>query len=206
MTPPQVKRRHVESVPIAQLIQHPRNPRRGRTSMIQDSIREVGFVDTPVVQESTGYVLGGNHRLRAAEAEGITEVPVDYIDVDDEQAYKILLVLNRTGDVAGYDDRELADALQFLTDSGVSLQGTGYTSGDLDDILARLNPPSLDDLAGAHGDAPAPGDGAVSFVWAVRVPLVVVDELKAAFAKIGGDSDHERALRLLAALTPDPPE
>lgn len=116
-----------ELVPVGKLEQHPDNPRQGNTEVISESVSANGFYGAIVAQRSTGYVLAGNHRLAAARAQGITDVPVVWADVDDEQAKRILLVDNRANDSAGYDTAELAAVLADTPD----LIGTGYTAEDL---------------------------------------------------------------------------
>jgi DNA modification methylase len=161
-----VRDQSFETVPIDALRPHPDNPRRADTSVVVDSIAANGFYGALVVQRSTGHILAGNHRWRAARESGITELPVLYLDVDDDRARRILLVDNRTSDLAGYDETELV-ALLLLSMSATEAQlsGTGFTEDDLAALVAA------DLLAGAEAaeelddcpDAPeaptsAPGD------------------------------------------------
>lgn len=125
-----------ELTPLDKLTTHPENPRRGDVSAIADSIHAHGFYGTVVAQRSTGHVLAGNHRLMAARQEGLTELPVVWIDVDDDRARRILIADNRTSDLGSYDDALLIELLADLALSEQSLAGTGYTSDDLE-LLAR---------------------------------------------------------------------
>lgn len=113
---------------------HPENPRVGDVGAIKQSIEAHGFYGVIVAQESTGYVLAGNHRLKAAKELGLETVPVAFIDVDDDKARRILLADNRTADQGGYNDETLLDLLERLD----GLEGTGYTGDDLDDLLVSL--------------------------------------------------------------------
>jgi hypothetical protein len=120
-----------ELVPINEIKPHPRNPRAGDVDMIADSIEYHGFYGAVVVQRSTRYILAGNHRWKAAVRAGATEIPVIWVDCDDDEALRILLVDNRTNDLAAYDDEALNRLLaQILTESG-HLDGTGYEPGFL---------------------------------------------------------------------------
>ena len=83
-------------VAVDKLINHPNNPRQGDIGAIAVSIQENGWFGSLVAQKSSGHVLAGNHRLQAARQLDIKEVPVHWIDVDDNQALKILLADNRT--------------------------------------------------------------------------------------------------------------
>lgn len=120
-----------ELVPVGELKTHPENPRRGDVSLVAESIRTNGFYGAVVAQRSTGYVLAGNHRLMAADSVGLDEIPVVWVDVDDEQAMRILLADNRTSDLAAYDDDSLGRLLEHLSSTDGGLEGTGYSEFDL---------------------------------------------------------------------------
>ncbi len=114
---------NVDVVPIATLTPHPRNPRRGNVNAIAESITRFGQFKPLTVQRSTGHVLAGNHTLAALRGLGHDTVPVIYLDVDDDTALAILLADNRTSDLGGYDEKELA---RILNDARNALDGTGY--------------------------------------------------------------------------------
>jgi hypothetical protein len=126
----------VERVPVAELTLYPGNPRKGNLALISDSLTVYGQVQPLVVQKSTGYVVIGNHRLMAARELGWTHVDVNYVDIDDETARKLLLIDNRTSDTGSYDEDLLAELLASLSED---LEYTGYTPDDLDDLLAAMN-------------------------------------------------------------------
>jgi hypothetical protein len=126
-----------ESVSLGDLRPHPRNPRHGSVEAIRQSIGHNGFYGAVVAQKSTGYILAGNHRWMAARESGMAEVPVIWVDVDDERALKILLADNRTNDLATYDESQLADILAGLANTS-DLLGTGYDGDDLDELIGDI--------------------------------------------------------------------
>ena len=128
-----------EEVEIGKLKMHPGNPRNGDIDLIGESININGFFGAIVAQRSTGRILAGNHRWKAAKAEGKDKVPVAWVDVDDDHALRILLADNRTNDVASYDESALASLLTELNES-CGLEGTGYKPEDLDQLLADISP------------------------------------------------------------------
>jgi ParB-like chromosome segregation protein Spo0J len=128
----------VELVSIDKLEIHPDNPRQGDIGAIVTSIEENGFYGTLVAQQSTSRVLAGNHRLQAAIAAGLKELPVYWVDVNDIEARKILLADNRTSDLASYDDNQLLHILKDLIEVDNSLLGTGFDGDDLDDLIKDL--------------------------------------------------------------------
>jgi site-specific DNA-methyltransferase (adenine-specific) len=129
----------IETVRIDELEPHPANPRQGDVGLIHSLIEENGWYGVIVAQRSSGRILAGNHRWKAAKAAGMSELPVAYLDVDDDRAERILLADNRSNDLASYDDHALADLLQTLTATDHGLLGTGYDGDDLDQLLHDLN-------------------------------------------------------------------
>ena len=138
-----------ETVPIDEVQPHPRNPRRGNVELIAESIRQNGFYGSLIVQRSSGHILAGSHRWRGAKAAGYTEVPVTWVDVDDDKATDILLVDNRASDVGEYDTDLIAELLAEKVDEG-ALGATGWTEAALDELLALANTLETDD--GGEGD------------------------------------------------------
>ena len=137
---PDIINKITKTVDPATLKEHPRNPRKGNLELVKESIKAHGFFGTILVQESTGYVLAGNHRLRAAQALGMTEVPAVFVDVTDEMATRILIADNRTSDVAEYDTETLANLLADLQVTEAGLNGLGFDDLDLAALLDELEP------------------------------------------------------------------
>ncbi len=131
----------IEMVDVEKLVLHPANPRQGDIGAIFSSIQENGWFGVLVAQRSTGHVLAGNHRLRAAVQAGITRVPVHYLDVDDDRALRVLLADNKSNDMASYNDAALAELLQLLESTEQGLLGTLYDGDDLDKLLSDLAEP-----------------------------------------------------------------
>lgn len=157
-------RLEVQSVPIADLTPYPGNARRGNVEKVAESLLWNGQFRPLVVQRSTGYVLAGNHTLRAAtDRLGWTEIDVTYVDVDDDHARRIVLADNRTSDLADYDE----ELLHRLLEDAEDLDGTGYEDEDRE-ILRRVwdaehgDPDDPEDLLPAKGDLLALADVAVA--------------------------------------------
>ena len=132
-------------VPIDSLRPHPDNPRRGQIEPIAASLQMHGQY-RPLVCQLDGTVLAGNHTLAAARALGWSHVAATMLDVDDETARRILLVDNRTSDLATYDDRELVRLLDELTHTEAGLAGTAFDDAELQRLLAVLEPVPIDDV------------------------------------------------------------
>jgi hypothetical protein len=108
------------TVPVNSIRPHPRNPRRGDVYAIGKSIEAHGFYGRVLVQKSTGYILVGNHRYFAAVEADAAEIPVEYVDVPDDEALRILLDDNRASDMAQYDHEILRTAMAEAGPSAIS--------------------------------------------------------------------------------------
>lgn len=124
------------AVPVSGLKPYGTNPRRGDVGAIVESLRVNGQYRPIVVRAGTNEVLAGNHTLLAARELGWPDIAATFVECDDEQAARIVLVDNRANDLAGYDDALLLELLQSLDDG---LEGTGFSDDDLAAMLADLD-------------------------------------------------------------------
>ncbi len=145
------------AIVLADVKEHPQNPRRGNDEAVAESIRANGFYGGIVVQKSTGLVIAGNTRYRVAVKDGAESIPGFWLDVDDDTATRIMLADNRTSDVATYDDRVLAQMLSDLRDSNDGLTGTLFSDAEVESLvrssglLADEAVSFLDGIDGADG-------------------------------------------------------
>lgn len=136
--------RDIEIVASDSVTPHPDNPNEGDVGAIVESIEEVGFYEPILVQESSRRIISGEHRWRALTAMGRPEVPVTFIDVDDETALRILIGANeiaRRG--SRVDEQRLAKLLTDLAQQTDTLAGTGFDMDALDSLLADLAMPDV---------------------------------------------------------------
>lgn len=122
-------------VPIEELHHHPRNARRGDVQAIAASIRANGLYRPAYVQRSTSLIVAGNHTTAALRELEAQLAPRLLLDVDDDQAVRILLADNRTADLGEYAERELLDTLRELSASSeLGLIGTAYDPEEVERI------------------------------------------------------------------------
>lgn len=136
----------VESVALDSIVPHPDNPRVGDVGVIARSLRAHGQYRPLVVQAGTRRILAGNHTWAAARELGWSEIAVAWVDVDEPQAKRIMLVDNRASDMGRYDAETLSDLLQSLEGD---FEGTGYDQVDLDGLLRSTATPD-------PGERPSP--------------------------------------------------
>jgi hypothetical protein len=143
-------------IPLDQMRPHPENYNQGDVGAICESLDSHGFYGAVIVQRATGNILAGNHRYFAAQAKGAKTLPGFWLDVDDEDAKRILAVDNRTAKLATVDESKLVQLLASVFSTPKGLAGTGYDGDDLDDLVQQLQPPDLGKLGGGGG--PSEGD------------------------------------------------
>ena len=128
LTHPSLSR--IEYWPILRLVEYARNPRKNDAAVDRmcASIAEFGF-KIPVLARSTGEVVDGHLRLKAARKLGITEIPVILCDEwSDAQVKAFRLLVNRSVTWADWDESLLALEMQ-------DLQATGFDAREIDDLL-----------------------------------------------------------------------
>ncbi|MGG2460614.1 ParB/RepB/Spo0J family partition protein [Streptomyces sp. RGM 3693] len=187
------------AVPVDELAPYHRNPRTGDLDSIAESLSTNGQYRPIVVNRGTltgrpNEILAGNHTYKAAKQLGWVEIAVTWLDVDDDAAAKIVIVDNRTSDLAGYDTVLLADILQDLPD----LQGTGYDQEQLDQLLDETDLPAPIELP-----SDGVGTGAAATVdylqwgylqWSstrVRITQAEVELLDALYKRFVADNDSD---------------
>lgn len=125
--------------PIDSIESHPENPRRGNIDVVADSLRIYGQTKPIIVQDSTGYIVAGNHtRLAAMERLGWTQIAAVRAALTDEEALGYLMMDNRSSDLGSYDETSRIEILERLRETG-RLDATGYSSDELDAIVAAAN-------------------------------------------------------------------
>jgi len=121
----------VETVSVNEIQTHPLNPREGDIGAIIDSLSTMGQYRPIVVNRLTKHCVSGNHTLQAAVQLGWEKIAVHWIEVDDIEEIKILIVDNRTSDLATYDSGDLNKLL-----TSTSIKGTGFSREEVAEILA----------------------------------------------------------------------
>lgn len=130
---------HHRYVSISELVLDEANPRthpERNVGLIASSLREFGQVEPILIQRGTNRVIAGHGRIEALRQLGLEQAEVREIDVDDGQARRLAVLLNRTSDLAGWD----AELLQVLLDEAdqidISAADLGFSDDELDALAA----------------------------------------------------------------------
>ena len=146
MTQEQIIAGNTTLVDVTKLKGYDKNPRKGNVKAIAESLQTNSQYRPIVVQKNSMKILAGNHTWRAAKELGWKKIAVVFVDVDDDQAKRIVLADNRTNDLAEYDNEILAELLKDLGDS----VGTGYSEDDMNAIMNAVSADAEDVLMVAH--------------------------------------------------------
>ncbi|WP_457095140.1 ParB N-terminal domain-containing protein [Mycobacteroides abscessus] len=156
--------------PPSKLRNYHRNPRKGNVDSVVASLKAHGQYRpiTANIGTHTGRpneVLAGNHTLKAFRKLAADQpddarwnaILVHWVDVDEDQAKRIVLADNRTSEKGTYDNKALAD---LLSDVSHDLTGLGYTAEDLDAISATSLGADIEVDLGLDDDDEPPAESA----------------------------------------------
>lgn len=127
--------------PVEQLTELSGNPRRGDVVAVAASLREFAQ-RKPIIATRDGTVIAGNHTLAAARAMGWEQIAVVWVDDDDSRARAFALADNRTHDLGGYDQEQLATLVAEVAEYDQALvSAAGFDDKTLAKLAAVLDPP-----------------------------------------------------------------
>jgi ParB-like nuclease domain len=162
--------------PITDLAPHPHNPRRITEARFKALVRAVKaspemLKARPVVAlASSGHVIMGNMRLRAARELGWTSIPTFYVDLSEAEAAQWMLRDNNQ--YGEWDDAGLEEMLAKLHAAGADLDLTGFSEEQVHAILA----------ASGVGEVEIPGvmnehtDGVTRLCWWPKVAVPISED------------------------------
>ena len=123
---------HAEVAP-ADLTPHPLNWRehpQGQRAAVEGSIGEVGWIRSVLVNKRTGRMLDGHLRLALALERGEATVPVEFVDVTEDEERLILATLDPMAGMATRNAERFAELVEALE----------VRSGPLKDLIASIAP------------------------------------------------------------------
>ena len=127
-------------VPITELNEWEKNPRMNQAAVdkVAASIRRFGFGAPIVARKEDRMIIAGHTRIKAARTiEGMTHVPVRYLDISMKEAEALALADNKLGEIAVWEDNMLASLLADLSEEeAVSL---GFNEEELEDLLGDID-------------------------------------------------------------------
>ncbi|WP_231408358.1 ParB N-terminal domain-containing protein [Streptomyces sp. MC1] len=163
--------RYITYVPLADLPPDPANPKKHELERIIASIKDHGFISTPVVDERTGLTIDGHGRRRAliemhvrgepvpggllVDDDGGWLVPVTrgWASETDHQAHAVLILLNRLQEAGGWYPKPLAAILEELATGDADLfDSLAYSDDEMEQLLRQVDPEELPQGDGESGE------------------------------------------------------
>lgn len=143
----------IDKQSVDKLLKAPYNPRKElkpgdvEYTKLKNSIEKFGYVEPIIVNDRTGYIVGGHQRLSVLKDLGYTEVEVVHVDLDDAHEKALNIALNKvSGD---WDADKLEDLLRDINiNSDLDIKFTGF---DLDELETMFNG-ALESLGGDDED------------------------------------------------------
>lgn len=128
----------IEHIAIDALIPYARNARthsEAQVAQLAAAIREFGWTN-PVLVDESGGIIAGHGRVLAARSMGMMSVPcIRLAHLNETQKRALVLADNKIAENAGWDEQLLAIELQDLSAMGYDMLLTGFSDQDIQELL-----------------------------------------------------------------------
>lgn len=168
---------HGEADP-ATLIANPRNwrthPPEQRAALVAELDR-VGFVQSVVVNRTTGLLVDGHLRVEVAVERRVPTIPVVYVELTEEEEQRVLVALDPLSSMAGADATILASLMDGLALENEALERhlVSFLAGGKP---GRIDPDDVPDVPEGPAVYVQPGDlwslGSHRLMWAPEGAVV----------------------------------
>lgn len=132
-----------ELADIVTLVPNPRNPNQHPEKQIQllaKIIKNQGWRAPITVSNRSGFVVRGHGRLLAAQALGLSQVPIDRQDYASEaEEWADLIADNRIAELAEIDSNMLSSLLAEIDLGEFDTDLTGFSEKQINNLLADFN-------------------------------------------------------------------
>lgn len=147
---------HVTYEHLEQLLlrRHPKNPKAHDLAAVRTSIERFGFISPVVLNDTDRTVAEGHGRVDTLTQmqscgapspagirlgpDGQWLVPTVHVRLEPGEADAYRIAANRTVELGGWDPVLLADLLRSTAKGAEGLTGTGFTTKDMDELLASV--------------------------------------------------------------------
>lgn len=130
----------VETLAVTDLIPFAKNSRThpdSQVAQIAGSIKEFGFTNPILIDESNG-IIAGHGRLLAARKLNLTEVPCIRLEgLTDAQKRAYVIADNKIALNAGWDEKLLSLELKELKEFGIDNESLGFSDADIKSLSLK---------------------------------------------------------------------
>lgn len=122
----------IKMVNVGDIVPYKNNPRYNDDAVepVKESIKTFGF-RVPMILDANNVIVAGHTRFEAAQALGMSEVPVIYADdLTEEQIRAYRIADNKTADFSIWDNKKLLIELEGLDDI--------FTGFNIDELMSDM--------------------------------------------------------------------
>ena len=161
---------------LDRLIPYARNSRTHsdeQVSQIAASIKEFGFTN-PVLIDESGGIIAGHGRVMAARKLGLSEVPTLTLSgLSETQKRAYVIADNRLALNAGWDEEMLRVEFEALKETDFDLELTGFSLDEIDALFpVEVEGLTDEDAVPEAPEVPVTVEGSQSRCWAMFGCLV----------------------------------
>jgi hypothetical protein len=106
-----------------------KHPDRQR-SALRGTLDKVGWVASIMVNKRTGRMIDGHARVEEALSKGEKSVPVDYVDLSEDEEKLVLATLDPIGALAEADGDKLEELLGEIAGENIDLLASTFDDAD----------------------------------------------------------------------------
>lgn len=136
--PTKHQRYTIERVLRSSIIEHPKNPRRitdAAKKKLRDKMKDVGLLQPPIVNRTTGYLLSGHQRIATLDSlerykpgKNDYTLDVSVVELDGKAEASMLVFLNNASAMGTWD----TDALGELATTDTTFDDMGFDRVDVE--------------------------------------------------------------------------
>jgi ParB-like chromosome segregation protein Spo0J len=175
---------------VDNLLAHPQNWRLhpdAQQQALAGVIDDVGFVRSILVNKTTGHVVDGHARIAILMRSGATEVPVEYVELDEAEEATVLATLDPIGAMAAADKAKLDDLMRQVQSDDERVQALMSEIAEREGVVP-VDAAKWDDAFGAIPDEDRAPFQQMTFTLHDTQAEMVRDALKLA-QKVGDFTD-----------------
>lgn len=132
-------------VSVDELIANPNNFRihpDPQQQALAGAIDEIGFARSILVNKTTGNVIDGHARITLAMRSGVKELPVEYVELSEDEERKALLFIDPIAAMAATDSQKLKEILDLVQSDDERVQAMIADLAKKEGIMLGGDPPA----------------------------------------------------------------
>ena len=149
-----IKCAYTKLIPINEITYHPKNPNKhsdAQISRLSDIIKYNGIRHPVIISSISNYVIAGHGRLESMKLLGITEVPCDVQEFQNEaEEYQFMVADNAIASWSDLDIEDIKNQIQEINFKDYDMLGINNLSldflGTLDPLLDETEKKVLDKI------------------------------------------------------------